>query len=96
MHDPEDISSNDQPSFDLKLVTHNCKNIETSYTSISELMREAHIILLQEHWLYNYQLNQLSSFDDNICGVGKAVDDGGPNTPNTKTERLWRCGYSLA
>ena len=72
--------------------------METSYTAISTLLSDAHFVLIQEHWLFNYQLKQLSLFDENVCGTGKfkAVDDSDP-IPSIQKPRgyggvgiLWR------
>ena len=86
----------DTNTISLSLVTFNCKNVETSYTAISTLLSDAHFVFIQEHWLFNYQLKQMSLFDENVCGTGKAVDDSDPILPIQKPRGyggvgiLWR------
>jgi endonuclease/exonuclease/phosphatase family metal-dependent hydrolase len=68
----------------LSLATFNCKNIKTSKLMLNELATTAQIILLQEHWLYNYELPLLNSLHANFNAVGKSVDDEDPITPLQK------------
>ncbi|CAG2231328.1 unnamed protein product [Mytilus edulis] len=50
----------------------------------------------QKHWLFNFQLNLLNELHQNICGIGKAVDDKDPINPTNLprgyggTGILWR------
>ena len=37
---------------DLKRVTFNCKNVNGSDLAVEELLPHAHMILIQEHWLF--------------------------------------------
>ena len=39
---------------------------------INELATDAHFILLQEHWLYNYELPLLNSLHANFSAAGIA------------------------
>ena len=68
----------------IKLCTFNCKNIVTATEAITHIMDSTDILLVQEHWLFNYQLNFLSEISDNIRGAGKAVDNSNPISPVQK------------
>ncbi|CAC5418944.1 unnamed protein product [Mytilus coruscus] len=54
------------------------------------------IFLIQEHWLFNFQLHLLNELHQNICGIGNAVDDKDPISPTNLprgyggTGILWR------
>lgn len=62
-------------------MTYNCKNIEISKYAIEQLSKLADIILLQEHWYFDSQLNNLTLICDTLTGTGKAVDTGDPILP---------------
>ena len=68
----------------VKLCSFNCKNIVTATEAITHIMDSTDILLVQEHWLFNYQLNFLSEISDNIRGAGKAVDNSNPISPVQK------------
>ncbi|KAK3089516.1 hypothetical protein FSP39_004221 [Pinctada imbricata] len=56
----------------------------------------AEFLLIQEHWLFNFEIHKLNAIDDNIRGCGKAVDDRNPIPPVQKPRGyggvgiLWR------
>ena len=52
----------------------NCKNVKTSVQAIDELLEGNHFIMLQEHWLFQNQINLLGEVAQNINFVGKGVD----------------------
>jgi hypothetical protein len=58
----------------LKLIAFNCKNIKTCALVINELFQNYNILLLQEHWLFDFQLNLISEIGTDICYEAKAVD----------------------
>ena len=58
----------------LKLVTYNCKNAETSKYAIEELSRLSDVVLLQEQWYFDCQLANLTTICDSLTGSGKVVD----------------------
>lgn len=63
------------------IATFNCKNLETSKLAIQNLAKDIDILLLQEHWYYDCQLNKLSMVSDEMVGAGKAVDSSDPILP---------------
>ena len=50
--------------------------METSKLAIQKLSREVDVILVQEHWYFDCQLNRLNRVCDSLLGVGKATDTG--------------------
>ncbi|KAK3087817.1 hypothetical protein FSP39_011014 [Pinctada imbricata] len=68
----------------LNICAFNCKNIMTSILAIEEIMKHTDILLIQEHWLFNYQLPVLNDLASQIRGIGKAVDDDNPISPIQK------------
>jgi ribosome-associated toxin RatA of RatAB toxin-antitoxin module len=40
-------------------VAFNCKNVKASVQAINELLEGNHFIMLQEHWLFQNQINLL-------------------------------------
>jgi hypothetical protein len=65
----------------LKILDFNCKNILTCEPFFQELNNSIDIYLLQEHWLFDCQLNLLNEIHQQYTGVGKAVDSNDPITP---------------
>ena len=55
-----------------------------SVLSINDLARQHDIIMIQEHWLFNFQLHKLNEIHQEMRGVGKAVDDDNPIVPIQK------------
>jgi hypothetical protein len=47
-------------------------------------MKQSNIILLQEHWLFNYELPALECIHPNLNAAGKATDDQNPIPPIQK------------
>ena len=47
---------------------------------LSSLMKQSHIIAIQEHWLYNYEKKNMSEFctEHDFSVVLKSVDDTDP------------------
>ena len=68
----------------IKIGTFNCKNIVTAGKAIEDIMKEVDILLVQEHWLFNFQLHMFNEISSSIKGVGKAVDDMNPISPVQK------------
>ena len=58
----------------LNILSFNCKNIKTSGPFFQEVSKKADIVLIQEHWLYHYELNLLDEIHENYKGIGKSVD----------------------
>jgi exonuclease III len=58
----------------LRIVSYNCKNIKTSTQAINHLLRENNVILIQEHWLFQFQIHKLGEIAAEIYFEGKSVD----------------------
>ncbi|MEW8548515.1 MAG: endonuclease/exonuclease/phosphatase family protein [Candidatus Thiodiazotropha sp.] len=63
------------------VVTFNCKNLDTASCSLEELSRVTDILLIQEHWYFDCQLDKINLACDKFVGCGKAVDTGDPILP---------------
>ena len=68
----------------MKIVTFNCKNIKTCGKTFDDLLVYGDIFLVQEHWLFDFELKQLSDVHQNLSGTGKAVDTGNSIPPTHK------------
>ena len=49
--------------------------------AINTLLKDNSIILLQEHWLFQCQIDYLGELGNNICFIGKGVDKNNPIEP---------------
>ncbi|CAG2222940.1 unnamed protein product [Mytilus edulis] len=58
----------------LKVVAFNCKNIKTSTAAVNKLLEKNDIILIQEHWLFQFQIHLINEIGTNLNFEGKAVD----------------------
>ena len=58
----------------MRIVSYNCKNIKTSTQAINHLLRENNVILIQEHWLFQFQIHKLGEIAAEIYFEGKSVD----------------------
>jgi hypothetical protein len=56
------------------ILTFNCKNIKTCGLLFKELEKDVDIYLIQEHWLFDCQLDLLNEIHNDYIGIGKAVD----------------------
>ena len=65
----------------LKIVSYNCKNVKTSSPAIVELFRHNDIVLIQEHWLFHFQINLLEQIHEDINAAGKGADMNNPIHP---------------
>jgi hypothetical protein len=68
------IAQNKLNRQNIKIAAFNCKNVITSTPAINELFETHDIILLQEHWLFEFQLHLLEEIGADISYIGKAVD----------------------
>lgn len=59
---------------ELYILSFNCKNIKTSGPFLYEMSKAYEVILIQEHWLFDFELQLLNEIHENINGIGKAVD----------------------
>jgi len=62
-------------------VSYNCKNVKTSSPAIVELFRHNDIVLIQEHWLFHFQINLLEQIHEDINAAGKGADMNNPIHP---------------
>lgn len=95
-YQPLSVTACVQESQNLRISTFNCKNIVTNSISAQELLNSVDILCIQEHWLFNFQLENLNSFNPKFCVASKAVDDSEPILPIHKpkgyggTAIFWR------
>jgi len=73
------IESNKQS---LKIITFNCKNCLTCGPFFNEAMKYMNVCLIQEHWLFNCQIDLFNEIHENLIGIGKSVDDKDPIQPS--------------
>ena len=60
-------SNKPQEERHLSIISFNCKNVKTSVQPINTLIFKSNdIILLQEHWLFEFQINNLGEINDSI------------------------------
>ena len=62
-------------------MSFNCKNMKTSVDTINKLLQKNHIVLIQEHWLFQCQIYKIGEIDSNICYAAKGVDINNPIQP---------------
>ena len=80
-------SPNTQQRNSITLTSLNTKNATTNINFLKSLSNHTGILLLQEHWLYNYQSGSL--FD--VFGGGyhiKCVDDDNPIPPSQHSRKV--------
>ncbi|MCG8033052.1 MAG: endonuclease/exonuclease/phosphatase family protein, partial [Candidatus Thiodiazotropha taylori] len=65
----------------LRIISYNCKNVETALWAFESLSKTTDIFLIQEHWLFDCQLPKLNSTCEDFNGCGKSVDTGNPILP---------------
>jgi exonuclease III len=62
----------------LLIGSFNVKNIAVNINSLQELLEKVHILCIQEHWLYSYELRTLKLINTNFDCDGKNVDMDNP------------------
>jgi hypothetical protein len=72
------IPTNSKGEGEIHIASLNCKNLKTSAYIIEELLKQHQIILIQEHWLFEAQINTIGDLNKNINFVGKGVDKYNP------------------
>jgi hypothetical protein len=65
----------------LNILDFNCKNILTCGPLFKEMEKSIDIYMLQEHWLFDCQLNILQEIHQDYNGTGKSVDSNDPISP---------------
>ena len=68
----------------LGIGTLNVKNIESKTAYVSELLKTCDILARQEHWLFNFQLQDLGKFFPSNFVYSRAEDDHNPLPPSQK------------
>ncbi|CAC5407491.1 unnamed protein product [Mytilus coruscus] len=61
---------------ELRILSFNCKNVKTIAPFIENMRNQVDIILLQEHWLFDHELNLLDELNSHFCGKGKSINSG--------------------
>ena len=59
----------------IKICTFNVKNIESNRAYVQEPLKRCDIIALQEHWLFNFQLQDMERIFCTHSVHSKTVDD---------------------
>ncbi|CAC5394456.1 unnamed protein product [Mytilus coruscus] len=59
-----------------RILSFNCKNVKTIAPFIENMRNQVDIILLQEHWLFDHELNLLDELNSHFCGKGKSINSG--------------------
>lgn len=65
----------------LRIISHNCKNIKTCGPLIHKLLFNNDIILIQEHWLFQAQIHLINELHEQINYAAKGVDINDPLLP---------------
>ena len=60
----------------LRIISLNCYGIKTSLYQVYELCEVADIVLLQETWLFTYELSIISTIHPEFEGMGVSAIDG--------------------
>ena len=58
------------PSSSLNVISYNCKGLKSSLNVIQELCHMCDILLLQETWLYDFDLSLCNSVHKDFHGQG--------------------------
>ena len=65
----------------LQIVSFNCKSIKSCSATVRDLIRQNDFVLIQEHWLFEGQLNLIGEIDANVNYAAKGVDKYDPPPP---------------
>ena len=68
----------------LSIASVNVKNIKSNFKFLEDMVSKHHFVLLQEHWLYNFEQSLLESLHPNAFYTATSVDDQDPIPPNKK------------
>ena len=71
----------DSKSCVLNILTFSRLNTKTCGLLFKELEKDVDIYLIQEHWLFDCQLDLLNEIHNDYIGIGKAVDSNNPIPP---------------
>ena len=75
----------------LKIATINMKNFHSNKAYLQELTKHHDVICKQEHWLFNYEKENLQRFND-FSGLIKCIDDLDPISPFQRIRGYRGCG----
>ena len=68
----------------LKIGTLNVKNVESNSVFVTKLLKVCDNLAVQEHWLFNFQVQDLEKTFCSHYVHSKAVDDDNPFPPTQK------------
>ena len=75
----------------LKIATINMKNFHSNKAYLQELTKHHDVICTQEHWLFNYEKENLQRFND-FSGLIKCIDDLDQISPFQRIRGYRGCG----
>ena len=75
----------------IQLATFNSKTFVHVVQFFHKLLKTEDIILIQNHWLFKYQLNLLNEINLNLMASGKSVDFYDPIPPIQITRGINCC-----
>ena len=74
----------------LKIVSFNCSSIKSSIGAIQSLHKDYDVILLQETWLLDTELDMLNSIDKYFYGKGTSSVDLSAGLLRGRLTGVWR------
>ncbi|CAG2247840.1 unnamed protein product [Mytilus edulis] len=83
-YEPCPCESNDvtlEETSSLRIVSFNIKVFNSNKNYFNELLHKHDIILLQEHWLFNYEKEQLKQHYSDFLTFSRHIDDDEPMSP---------------
>ena len=68
----------------MSLATFNIKGFQSNQNYYNELLPKFDILLLQEHWLFNFEQEILNQYHTDFTAFTRHVDDFDPMSPNCR------------
>ena len=65
--------ANNSSSSTIRFATFNCRSVKSSIGEVKQLCLSNDIIFLQEHWLLPFELDLLSSIDENFYAISQSA-----------------------
>ena len=65
----------------MSLATFNIKGFQSNRNDYNELLQKFDILLLQEHWLFNFEQDILKQYQTDFTSFTRHVDDFDPISP---------------
>ena len=81
MHNQQSSPADPTERRTLRIVTINIENIKTNRKYLEKLAESHDIILIQEHWLYNFEQKEILTYLEDFDFVIKSSDDNDPILP---------------